>query len=91
MYLKEKDIKISGSKAELIDRVFSPARGTLGVTDAVQDEECPNRPLALRGYVFNASLKDVRANCFCASFTAHTNSHATSCMSARAKSENKQI
>ena len=25
-------------------------------------------------------IKDVRANCFCASLTAHANSHATSCI-----------
>ena len=42
MYLKQKGLKISGSKAESIDRVFTHARGTLNAWDAVEDEECPN-------------------------------------------------
>ena len=39
MYLNQKGLKISGSKAELIDRVLTHARGNLS---AVEDEESPN-------------------------------------------------
>ena len=35
MYLKQKGLKISGSKAELIDRVLTYARGNLSARDAV--------------------------------------------------------
>ena len=42
MYLKQKGLKISGSKAELIDRVLTHARGNLSASDAVEDEESPN-------------------------------------------------
>ena len=42
MYLKQKDLKISGSKAELIDRVLTHTRGNLSARDAVEDEESPN-------------------------------------------------
>ena len=42
MYLKQKGLKISGSKAELIDRVFTHARGNISARDAVEDEESPN-------------------------------------------------
>ena len=42
MYLKQKGLKISGSKAELIDRVLTHARGNLGARDAVEDEESPS-------------------------------------------------
>ena len=42
MYLKQKGVKISGSKAELIDRVLTHARGNLSARDAVEDEESPN-------------------------------------------------
>lgn len=38
----KRSFKISGSKAESIDRVFTHARGTLNAWDAVGDEECPN-------------------------------------------------
>ena len=41
MYLKQKGLKISGSKAELIDRVLTHACGSLSARDAV-DEESPN-------------------------------------------------
>ena len=41
MYLKQKSLKISGSKAELIDRVLTQARGNLSARDAVEDEESP--------------------------------------------------
>ena len=41
MYLKQKGLKIS-SKAELIDRVLTHARGNLSGRDAVEDEESPN-------------------------------------------------
>ena len=34
--------KISRSKAELIDRVLTHARGNLSARDAVEDEESPN-------------------------------------------------
>ena len=42
MYLKQKGLKISGSKAELIDRVLTHARGNLSARDAVEDEESLN-------------------------------------------------
>ena len=42
MYLKQKGLKISGSKAELINRVLTNARGSLSARDAVEDEESPN-------------------------------------------------
>ena len=42
MYLKQKGLKISGSKAELIDRVLAHARGNLRARDAVEDKESPN-------------------------------------------------
>ena len=42
MYLKQKGLKLSGSKAELIDRVLTHARGNLFARDAVEDEESPN-------------------------------------------------
>ena len=42
MYLKKKGLKISGSKAELINRVLTHARGNLSARDAVEDEESPN-------------------------------------------------
>jgi len=42
MYLKQKGLKISGSKAELIDRILTHARGNLSARDAVKDEESPN-------------------------------------------------
>ena len=42
MYLKQKGIKISGSKAELIHRVLTHARGTLRARHAAEDEESPN-------------------------------------------------
>ena len=42
MHLQQKGLKISGSKAELIDRVVTHARGNLSATDAVEDEESPN-------------------------------------------------
>ena len=42
MYLKQKGLKISGSKAELIDRVLTHARGNLSAKEAVEDEESPN-------------------------------------------------
>ena len=42
MYLKQKGLKIRGSKAELIDRVLTNARGNLSARDAVKDEESPN-------------------------------------------------
>ena len=35
-------LKISGSKAELIDRVLTHARGNLQCQSAVEDEESPN-------------------------------------------------
>ena len=41
MYLKQKDLKISGSKAELIDRFLTLARGNLSARDAVEDGESP--------------------------------------------------
>ena len=42
MYLKQKGLKISGNKAELIHRVLTHARRTLSARDAVEDEESPN-------------------------------------------------
>ena len=43
MYVKQKGLKISGSKAELIERVLTHARGNLSARDAVlEDEESPN-------------------------------------------------
>ena len=42
MYLKQKGLQISGSKAELIDRVHTDTRGNLSARDAVEDEESPN-------------------------------------------------
>ena len=42
MYLKQKGLKISGSEAELIDRVVTHAGGNLSARDAVEDEESPN-------------------------------------------------
>ena len=42
MYLKQKGLTISGSKAELIDQVLTHARGNLSARDAVEDEESPN-------------------------------------------------
>ena len=41
MYLKHKSLKVSGSKAELIDRVLTQARGHLSARDAVEDAESP--------------------------------------------------
>ena len=41
MYLKQKGLKISGTKAELIDRVLTLARANLSVRGAVEDEESP--------------------------------------------------
>ena len=37
MYLKQKGLKISGSKAELIDRVLTHARGNLSARDDEDD------------------------------------------------------
>ena len=42
MYRKQKGLKISGNKTELIDRVITHARGNLSARDAVEDEESPN-------------------------------------------------
>ena len=42
MYLKQKGLKISGSKVELIDRVLTRARGNLSERDTVEEEESPN-------------------------------------------------
>ena len=47
MFLKQKGLTyvryyISGSKAELIDRVLTHACGNLRARDAVEDEESPN-------------------------------------------------
>ena len=42
MYLKQKGRKITGSKAELIDRVLTHANGSLSARDAVEDEKSPN-------------------------------------------------
>ena len=42
MYLKQKGLKISGSKADLIHRVLTHARGNICARDAVEDEESPN-------------------------------------------------
>ena len=41
MYLKQKSLKLRGTKAELIDRVLIHARGNLSARDAVEDEESP--------------------------------------------------
>ena len=41
MYLKQKGLKLSGNKAELIDRVLTHARGNLSAS-SVEDEESPN-------------------------------------------------
>ena len=40
--LKQKVLKISGSKTELIDRVLTHARGNFSARDAVEDQESPN-------------------------------------------------
>ena len=37
MYLKQKSLKISGSKAQFIDRVLIHARGNLSARDAVEE------------------------------------------------------
>ena len=42
MFLKQRSLKISGSKAELIERVLAQVRGNLSARDAVEDEESPN-------------------------------------------------
>jgi len=42
MYLKQKGLKISGSKADLIDQVLTHARRNLSARDAVGDEESPS-------------------------------------------------
>ena len=42
MYLKQKGLRISGSKAELIDRVLTHARGNLSSRDAVENAESSN-------------------------------------------------
>ena len=42
MYLKQKGLKISGSKTELIDRVLTHAGGNLNARDAAEHEESPN-------------------------------------------------
>ena len=42
MCVKQKGLKTSGSKAELIDRVLTHALGDLSARDAVEDEESPN-------------------------------------------------
>ena len=42
MYLKQKGLKMSWSKAELIDRVLTHVRGNFSARDAVEDEESPN-------------------------------------------------
>ena len=42
MYLNQNSVKTSGSKAELIDRFLTHARGNLSARDAVEDEESPN-------------------------------------------------
>ena len=39
MYLKQKGLKIRGSKAELIDRVLTHARGNLSAIDSVEEED----------------------------------------------------
>ena len=41
MYLKQKGLKMSGSKAVLIDRVLTHAHGNLSARDDVEDEESP--------------------------------------------------
>ena len=43
MYLKQKGLTISGSKADLIDQVLVHARGNLSGRDAVEDKESPNQ------------------------------------------------
>jgi len=40
--VKQKGLKISGSKAELIDRVLAHAHRNLSARNAVEDEESPN-------------------------------------------------
>ena len=42
MYLNQNSVRTSGSKAELIDRFLTHARGNLSARDAVEDEESPN-------------------------------------------------
>ena len=42
MYSKQKGLTISGSKAELIHRVVTHARGTLSARDAIEVEGSPN-------------------------------------------------
>ena len=42
MYLKQKSLKISASKAGLIDRGLTHARWNLSARDAVEHEESPN-------------------------------------------------
>ena len=42
MHLKQKVLKISGSKAELIDRVLTQVRGNLSARDGVEHEESPD-------------------------------------------------
>ena len=42
MYLKQKGLTISGSKAELIDQVLTHARGNLSARDAVEHKESLN-------------------------------------------------
>ena len=42
MHLKQKGNRISESKAELIDRVLTHARGNLSARDTVEHEESPN-------------------------------------------------
>ena len=42
MYLKQKGLKISGSKAELNDWVLTHARGNLSARGALEDEESPS-------------------------------------------------
>ena len=42
IYLKQKGLKISGSKTELINRVLTQARGNLSSRDTVEHEESPN-------------------------------------------------
>ena len=42
MYLKQRGLTISGSKAELIDRVLTHVLKTLVPETAIEDEESPN-------------------------------------------------
>ena len=42
MYLRQIYLKVSGSKAELIDRVLAHVHGNLSARDAVEHEEPPN-------------------------------------------------